>query len=186
MNLGQSKNGVLGNGLTSNHITTFQAHSLEKTLRGKHQMLVKSIMFNPAEEDRSVHDLEIKGFWKHFGNGENDGQLKFLLFAKHKGKNRNWASKVQGYLSVHHNVSIGLLLKDTTSLSVSICQCIKLRPYKYMPFSEVCAFYAPVSKDQGILFYRCLSVRPSVHLTVPPSVCTNLTWKLNIFPLLLN
>ena len=28
----------------------------------------------------------------------------------------------------------------------------------------------------------CLSVRPSVHL----SVCTNLTWKLNIFPLLLN
>ena len=37
-------------------------------------------------------------------------------------------------------------------------------------------------KIGGILFYRCLSVRPSV----PLSVCTNLTWKLNIFPLLLN
>ena len=43
------------------------------------------------------------------------------------------------------------------------------------------AFYAPVSKDRGHIVLP-LSVRPSVHL----SVCTNLTWKLNIFPLLLN
>ena len=34
-------------------------------------------------------------------------------------------------------------------------------------------FHAPVSKDRG-------------HIVLPLSVCTNLTWKLNIFPLLLN
>ena len=42
--------------------------------------------------------------------------------------------------------------------------------------SATTCFYAPVSKDRGAY---CFTV---VHL----SVCTNLMWKLNIFPLLLN
>ena len=39
-----------------------------------------------------------------------------------------------------------------------------------------------ISWGGGTFFYCCPSVRPSIRL----SVCTNLTWKLNIFPLLLN
>ena len=38
-------------------------------------------------------------------------------------------------------------------------------------------FYVPLSKDRG---------HTVLPLSVRPSVCTNLTWKLNIFPLLLN
>ena len=43
-------------------------------------------------------------------------------------------------------------------------------------------FMPPHRKIGGILFYCC----PSIHLSVRLSVCTNLTWKLNIFPLHLN
>ena len=42
----------------------------------------------------------------------------------------------------------------------------------------ICVFMPPYRKIGGILFYCCLSVRLSV--------CTNLTGKLSIFPLLLN
>ena len=46
-------------------------------------------------------------------------------------------------------------------------------------------FYAPASKDQGHIVLP-LSIYLSVWLSARLSVCTNLTWKLDIFPLLLN
>ena len=47
--------------------------------------------------------------------------------------------------------------------------------------SDILDFYAPISKDRGHIVLQL-----SVCLSVGLSVCTNLTWKLNIFPLLLN
>ena len=46
-----------------------------------------------------------------------------------------------------------------------------------MQCAMFCVFYAPISKDRGHVVLPL-----SVHL----SGCTNLAWKLNIFPLLLN
>ena len=98
------------------------------------------------------------------GKGEIAGNEQYLLFSK-------------CFLPIWKHSTIFIQFENVCKLfqfgSVWNFSC-----WKGLNFHTVfICFYAPVSKDRGHIV---------LPLSVRLSVCTNLTWKLNIFPLVLN
>ena len=92
-------------------------------------------------------------------------KLQAALFNKQASKlvdpNKEWVrwSDLDRVSSASHRHDVNMQIRLGSTVFGSYCTtCFKMILYY---------FYVPVSKDRGILFYPCLSVRLSV--------CTNLT-----------
>ena len=128
---------------------------------------------------------------KAFGNTAEKGGNEFVPFLSIFIPCQGQRAKVFVF-TVH--LFIFLTVCSFIYLCRSIC-LIKhdetLHLYSLWQSADTILFMHPNWKIRGILFYRCASVCLCVCLSVclsvrPLSVCTHLTWKLNIFPLFLN